>query len=215
MVLPAMGCSPRSSPSSRGRPIFGYKAIAFSTIGIAFASMLSGRPHVHGGDAGAAPVVVHGHLAHVAVPTAIRSSTGSRTLWRAASGSRRRSSSARLHRGSSRGRALRDHLAAYPVDYAVHARTSSVAPSTTCWSGGTVSASCRDVLRVPKSPAGCTTKSWASCISLSRGLQRGFLPQHMLGLWACRGGLHIRPGAAFEWYNLISRVGSFSWRSRC
>ena len=46
MVLPAMGILSEVIPVFSRKPIFGYKAVAFSTIGIAFASMLVWAHHM-------------------------------------------------------------------------------------------------------------------------------------------------------------------------
>ena len=46
MVLPAMGMLSEVIPVFSRKPIFGYKAVAFSTIGIAFASMLVWAHHM-------------------------------------------------------------------------------------------------------------------------------------------------------------------------
>ena len=83
MVLPAMGILSEVIPVFSRKPIFGYKAVAFSTIGIAFASMLVWAHHmftVGMPDALQAWFMIASFS--VAVPTAIKIFNWLATLWR-------------------------------------------------------------------------------------------------------------------------------------
>jgi cytochrome c oxidase subunit 1 len=83
MVLPAMGMLSEVIPVFSRKPIFGYKAVAFSTIGIAFASMLVWAHHMF---TVGMPVWLQGFFLvsslTVAVPTAVKIFNWLATLWR-------------------------------------------------------------------------------------------------------------------------------------
>ena len=71
MILPGFGVISEVLPVFARKPIFGYKAIAASTVGIAFISMLRlGAPHVH----------------RAASPRCSRSSCSPRCWWRSPPG---------------------------------------------------------------------------------------------------------------------------------
>ena len=62
MILPAMGIVSEVIPVFSRKPIFGYKAIAYSSVAIALGGFLvCGAPHVHFGDV---PAGEHDLLAH-------------------------------------------------------------------------------------------------------------------------------------------------------
>ena len=83
MILPAFGMVSEIIPVFARKPIFGYKAIAFSTIGIAFAGMLVWAHHMF---TVGLPVWLNGFFAvaslAVAIPTAIKIFNWLATLWR-------------------------------------------------------------------------------------------------------------------------------------
>ena len=83
MILPAFGMISEIIPVFARKPIFGYKAIAFSTIGIAFAGMLVWAHHMF---TVGLPVWLNGFFAvtsfAVAIPTAIKIFNWLATLWR-------------------------------------------------------------------------------------------------------------------------------------
>ncbi len=111
MVLPAMGILSEVIPVFSRKPIFGYKAVAFSTIGIAFASMLVWAHHMFTiGMPTYLQALLRGHLARRRHPDgredlqlARDPVEGEPHLPRAAP------VRARLHRPLHDGRALRDH----------------------------------------------------------------------------------------------------------
>jgi cytochrome c oxidase subunit I len=83
MVLPAMGILSEVIPVFSRKPIFGYKAIAFSTIGIAFASMLVWAHHMF--TVGLPDYLQAWFMItsfSVAIPTAIKIFNWLATLWR-------------------------------------------------------------------------------------------------------------------------------------
>jgi cytochrome c oxidase subunit 1 len=83
MILPAFGMISEIIPVFSRKPIFGYKAVAFSTIGIAFAGMLVWAHHMF---TVGLPMVLNAFFAAtsfaVAVPTAIKIFNWTATLWR-------------------------------------------------------------------------------------------------------------------------------------
>jgi cytochrome c oxidase subunit 1 len=83
MILPAFGMISEIIPVFARKPIFGYKAIAFATIGIAFAGMLVWAHHMF---TVGLPVWLNGFFAvtsfAVAIPTGIKILNWLATLWR-------------------------------------------------------------------------------------------------------------------------------------
>ena len=83
MILPAMGMVSEVIPVFARKPIFGYKAIAFSTLGIAFVSMLVWAHHMFavGMPWGLQAFFMISSMA-VAVPTGIKILNWLATTWR-------------------------------------------------------------------------------------------------------------------------------------
>ena len=83
MILPAMGIVSEIIPVFARKPIFGYKAVAFSTLGIAFISMLVWAHHMFtvGYPAGLNIWFMVASLA-VAVPTGVKILNWLATTWR-------------------------------------------------------------------------------------------------------------------------------------
>jgi cytochrome c oxidase subunit 1 len=83
MVLPAMGIVSEVIPVFARKPVFGYKAIAFSTLGIAFVSMLVWAHHMFavGMPWGLQVFFMISSMA-VAVPTGIKILNWIATTWR-------------------------------------------------------------------------------------------------------------------------------------
>ena len=83
MVLPAFGMISEIIPVFARKPIFGYKAVAFSTIGIAFYSMLVWAHHMF---TVGMPDVLNGFFMIssmiIAVPTGVKIVNWLATLWR-------------------------------------------------------------------------------------------------------------------------------------
>src|SRR5439155_13670848 len=83
MILPAMGMISEVIPVFARKPIFGYKAIAFSTAGIAFISMLVWAHHMFavGLPWGLQAFFMVSSMA-VAVPTGVKILNWLATTWR-------------------------------------------------------------------------------------------------------------------------------------
>jgi cytochrome c oxidase subunit I len=214
MVLPAMGILSEVIPVFSRKPIFGYKAIAFSTIGIAFASMLVWAHHMFTVGL-SSPLQWWFMIASfsVAVPTAIKIFNWLATLWRGHLWFRAPlyfclGFIALFTMGGLSG----IMLAAYPVDYQAHDSYYVVAHFHYVLFGGTVfGVFAGTYYWFPKITGRMYDERlarihfWLMFI----GFNAAFLPQHMLGLMGMprRVYTYEREGL-FEWYNLISTLGA-------
>jgi cytochrome c oxidase subunit 1 len=215
MVLPAMGMLSEVIPVFSRKPIFGYKAIAFSTIGIAFASMLVWAHHMF--TVGMADPLQWWFMVasfSVAVPTAIKIFNWLATLWKGQLWFR-----APLYFALgfialfTMGGLSGIMLAAYPVDYQVHDSYYVIAHFHYVLFGGTVFGIFAGTYYwFPK----ITGRMYDERLAVIHfwlmfiGFNAAFLPQHMLGLMGMprRVYTYEREGL-FEWYNLISTLGAF------
>jgi cytochrome c oxidase subunit 1 len=215
MILPAMGIISEVIPVFSRKPIFGYKAVAFSTIGIAFASMLVWAHHMF---AVGLPTWLNAWFMvtslSVAVPTAVKIFNWLATLWRGHL----------LFRAPllfalgfialfTLGGLTGIILASFPVDYQAHDTYFVVAHLHYVLFGGTVFGVFAGLYYwFPK----VTGRMYSERLAkwhfwlLFVGFNATFLPQHMLGLMGMprRVYTYQREGL-FEWYNLISSTGSF------
>ena len=203
MVLPAMGMISEVIPVFSRKPIFGYKAIAFSTIGIAFASMLVWAHHMF--TVGMSdPLQAWFMIASfsVAVPTAIKIFNWLATLWKGHLWFRTPlyfalGFIAPVHHG----RPLRDH--ARRLSRWTTRRTTPTTSSRTCTTSSSAAPSSGSspgpTTGSRRSPGGCTTsasgrRTSGSCSSAST---RPSCPQHMLGLHGhAAARLHVRARGA-------------------
>jgi len=215
MVLPAMGIVSEVIPVFSRKPIFGYKAIAFSTIGIAFASMLVWAHHMF---TVGLPTWLQGWFLvtsfTVAIPTAIKIFNWLATLWRGhlifrapllfALGF-----IALFTMGGLSGIVL----ATFPIDYQAQDTYYVVAHLHYVLFGGTVFGIFAGLYYwFPK----ITGRMYSERLAqwhfwlLFAGFNAAFLPQHMLGLMGMPRRVYTyERGGLFEWYNLVSSVGSF------
>jgi cytochrome c oxidase subunit 1 len=215
MVLPAMGIVSEVIPVFSRKPIFGYKAIAFSTIGIAFASMLVWAHHMF---TVGLPTWLQGWFLvtsfSVAIPTSIKIFNWLATLWRGhlifrapllfALGF-----IALFTMGGLSGIVL----ATFPIDYQVQDTYYVVAHLHYVLFGGTVFGIFAGLYYwFPK----ITGRMYSERLAkwhfwlLFVGFNGAFLPQHMLGLMGMPRRVYTyERGGLFEWYNLVSSVGSF------
>ena len=108
MILPAFGIVSEVLPVFARKPIFGYTAIAFSTLGIAFISLLVWAHHMF---AVGLPDALNGYFMIasmlVAIPTGVKIINWLATLWVETSTSRRRCCSRSASSRSSRSAASR------------------------------------------------------------------------------------------------------------
>jgi cytochrome c oxidase subunit 1 len=215
MVLPAMGMISEVIPVFSRKPIFGYKAIAFSTIGIAFASMLVWAHHMF--TTGMSDYLQDWFMIAsfaVAVPTAIKIFNWLATLWQGHLWFR-----APLYFALgfialfTMGGLSGVMLAAYPVDYQAQDSYYVVAHLHYVLFGGTVFGIFAGTYYwFPKITGRMYDERLAKAHFwlLFVGFNAAFLPQHMLGLMGMprRVYTYDREGL-FEWYNLISSLGAF------
>ena len=210
MVLPAMGIISEVIPVFSRKPIFGYKAIAFSTIGIAFASMLVWAHHMF--TVGMAdPLQAWFMIASfsVAVPTAIKIFNWLATLWKGHLWFRAPLYFCLGFIGLfTMGGLSGILLAAYPVDYQAQDSYYVVAHLHYVLFGGTVFGIFAGTYYwFPKITGRMYDERLAQIHFwlIFVGFNAAFLPQHMLGLMGMprRVYTYDREGL-FEWYNLIS-----------
>jgi cytochrome c oxidase subunit I len=215
MVLPAMGILSEVIPVFSRKPIFGYKAIAFSTIGIAFASMLVWAHHMF---TVGLPSYLQAWFAitslSVAVPTAIKIFNWLATLWRGHLVFRAPLMFALGFIGLfTMGGLSGIVLAIFPVDYQVHDSYYVVAHLHYVLFGGSVFGIFAGVYYwFPKITGRMYDERLAKVHFwlLFVGFNAAFLPQHMLGLMGMQRRIYTySQQGLFEWYNLISSLGAF------
>jgi cytochrome c oxidase subunit 1 len=215
MILPVMGMISEVIPVFARKPIFGYKAVAFSTIGIAFASMLVWAHHMF---AVGMPVWLQGWFAvtsfSVAVPTAIKIFNWLATLWRGHLSFRvpllfALGFIALFTMGGLSG----IMLAAYPADYQTHDTYYVVAHLHYVLFGGSVFGIFAGTYYWFPKITGRMYNERLGQIHfwlLFVGFNAAFLPQHMLGLMGMQRRIYTyERGGLFEWYNLVSSIGAF------
>jgi cytochrome c oxidase subunit 1 len=214
MILPAMGIVSEVIPVFSRKPIFGYKAIAFSTIGIAFASMLVWAHHMF---TVGLPDWLNGWFMvtsfSVAVPTAIKIFNWLATLWRGHLVFRAPLLFALGFIGLfTMGGLSGIVLATFPVDYQAHDSYYVVAHLHYVLFGGSVFGIFAGLYYwFPKITGRMYDErlaQWHFWL-LFIGFNATFLPQHMLGLMGMPRRVYTyERGGLFEWYNLVSSIGS-------
>jgi cytochrome c oxidase subunit 1 len=215
MVLPAMGIISEVIPVFSRKPIFGYKAIAFSTIGIAFASMLVWAHHMF---TVGLPTWLQGWFLitsfSVAVPTAIKIFNWLATLWRGQLWFRAPLLFALGFIGLfTMGGLSGIMLAAFPIDYQAQDTYYVVAHLHYVLFGGTVFGVFAGLYYwFPKITGRMYDERLAQIHFwlMFVGFNATFLPQHMLGLMGMPRRIYTyQRHGLFEWYNLVSTIGSF------
>jgi cytochrome c oxidase subunit 1 len=215
MILPAMGMLSEIIPVFSRKPIFGYKAVALSTIGIAFVSMLVWAHHMF---TVGLPIGLQGWFMltslAVAVPTAIKIFNWLATLWRGHLSFRAPllfclGFIALFTMGGLSG----IMVAAYPIDYQAHDSYFVVAHLHYVLFGGSVFGIFAGLYYwFPKITGRMYDErlaKWHFWLMFV-GFNAAFLPQHMLGLMGMPRRIYTyqREGL-FEWYNLISTLGAW------
>jgi cytochrome c oxidase subunit 1 len=214
MVLPAMGMVSEILPVFARKPIFGYTAVALSTIGIAFFSMLVWAHHMFavGMPTGLDIFFMVSSMA-IAVPTGVKIFNWIATLWRG-----------NLHFDSpmlfclgflalfTMGGLSGIFLAAFPFDWDVTDTYYVVAHFHYVLFGGSLFAIFGGLYYWWPKMFGrllderlAKTHFWLMFV----GFNLTFLPQHMLGLLGMARRIYTYPYHGWwEAYNMISTIGS-------
>jgi cytochrome c oxidase subunit 1 len=214
IILPAMGMISEVIPVFARKPIFGYKAVAFSTIGIAFFSMLVWAHHMFavGMPVGLNIFFMISSMI-IAVPTGVKIFNWLATLWRG-----------NLHFDTPMLFALGFiflflmgglsgiFLANFPVDWQVTDSYYVVAHMHYVLFGGAVFGLFAGTYYWwPKIFGRMLDERLGKIhwLLLFAGFNLTFIPQHMLGLLGMpRRYYTYSEGGLWEAYNLISSIGS-------
>src|SRR5687768_8033105 len=215
MILPVMGIISEVLPVFARKPIFGYKAIAFSTVAIGFYSLLVWAHHMF---TVGMPNFLNGFFMVssmiIAVPTGVKIFNWLATLWRG-----------NLHFDTAMLFALGFlstftigglsgiFLAAFPIDWQVHDTYYVVAHLHYVLFGGSILGILGGLYywwpkffgRVLDERLG-KVNFWLTFI----GFNLTFFPQHMLGLLGMPRRIYTYEDTGLlQEYNLISTIGSY------
>jgi cytochrome c oxidase subunit 1 len=214
MVLPAMGMVSEILPVFSRKPVFGYTAIAFSTLGIAFMAMLVWAHHMFtvGLGTGLDSFFMISSMV-IAVPTGIKIFNWIATTWRG-----------NLHLDTpmlfalgfialfTMGGLSGIFLAAFPVDWQVNDSYFVVAHLHYVAFGGVAFALFGGLHYWWPKMFGRLLDERLGKLTfglLFLGFNLTFLPQHMLGLLGMpRRVFTYHHGGLWELYNLLSTIGS-------
>jgi cytochrome c oxidase subunit I len=214
MVLPVFGMVSEILPVFSRKPIFGYKAVAFSTIGIAFFSLLVWAHHMFtvGMPVGLDSFFMISSMV-IAVPTGIKIFNWIATTWR---GNLILDSPMLFTLGFialfTMGGLSGIFLAAFPVDWGLNDSYYVVAHFHYVLFGGSAFGFFGGLYYWWPKMFGrmlderlAKTHFWLMFV----GFNLTFLPQHMLGLLGMVRRIYTyHHGGLWEVYNLISSIGS-------
>ena len=215
MVLPAFGMISEIIPVFARKPIFGYKAVAFSTAGIAFFSMLVWAHHMF--TVGMPPFLNSFFMIAsmvIAVPTGVKIFNWLATLWRG-----------NIHFDTPMLYALAFvsvftigglsgiFLAAFPIDWQVHDTYYVVAHFHYVLFGGSLLAILGGLTYWWPKFFGRLLDERLGKISfwlIFVGFNVTFFPQHMLGLLGMPRRIYTYEDVGLlQEYNLASTIGSY------
>jgi cytochrome c oxidase subunit 1 len=214
MVLPVFGMISEIIPVFARKPIFGYKAVAFSTISIAFFSLLVWAHHMF---AVGMPVGLDSFFMItsmiIAVPTGVKIFNWLATAWR---GSIHFDTPMLFALGFialfTMGGLSGIFLAAFPVDWQVTDTYYVVAHLHYVLFGGSIFGIFAGLYYWWPKMFGRMLNERLGKVSfwtMFVGFNLTFLPQHMLGLLGMpRRIFTYHHGGLWEWYNLTSTIGS-------
>jgi cytochrome c oxidase subunit 1 len=215
LVLPAFGIISEVLPVFARKPIFGYKAVAFSSLGIAFISMIVWAHHMFTvglGESLNAYFLVATYL--VAVPTGVKVLNWIATLWRG----RISFTTPMLFALGMIGLFIIGGLSGivvgnFPIDYQVHDSYYVVAHFHYTLFGGMAFGIFAGLYYwFPKMTGRMFDERLGKLhfALLFIGFNLTFIPQHMLGLMGMPRRIYTYDrGGVFEIYNLVSTIGAF------
>jgi len=214
MILPAMGIVSEILPVFSRKPIFGYKAIAFSTLGIGFVSMLVWAHHLFTVGYGSG---LNGYFMVasmlVGVPTGVKILNWVATTWR---GSLTFETPMLFALGFVAlfliGGLTGIYLAAFPVDWQVHNTYFVVAHFHYTLVGGAMFAIFAGLYYWWPKMFGRKLDERLGKLSfwtIFVGFNLTFMPLHLVGLLGMPRRVYTySEGGLWEWYNLIATIGS-------
>jgi cytochrome c oxidase subunit 1 len=214
MVLPAFGMISEIIPVFSRKPIFGYKAVAFSTLGIAFFSMLVWAHHLFTTGYGNG---LNGFFmvssVIIAIPTGVKILNWLATTWR---GNLSFDTPMLFALGFIAlfviGGLTGMYVAAFPLDWQVHNTYFVVAHFHYTLVGGAVFGIFAGLFYWWPKMFGRRLNEKLGKINfwlLFVGFNVTFFPQHLVGLLGMpRRVSTYSEGGLWEWYNLVSSIGA-------
>jgi cytochrome c oxidase subunit 1 len=214
MILPAMGIVSEILPVFSRKPIFGYKAVAFSTLGIGFVSMLVWAHHLFTVGYGSG---LNGYFMVasmlVGVPTGVKILNWLATTWR---GNLIFDTPMLFALGFIAlfliGGLTGIYLAAFPVDWQVHNTYYVVAHFHYTLVGGAMFGVFAGLFYWWPKMFGRKLDERLGKLSfwtIFVGFNLTFMPLHLVGLLGMPRRVYTYDhGGLWEWYNLISTIGS-------
>jgi cytochrome c oxidase subunit 1 len=214
IVLPAFGIISEILPVFSRKPVFGYKAIAASTVAIGFFSMLVWAHHMF--TVGLPiPLQAYFMIASmvIAVPTGMKIFNWLATLWR---GNLSFETPMLYALGFLSlfviGGLTGIYLASFPIDWQLHDSYFVVAHFHYTLIGGVVFAIFAGLFywwpKMFGRRLGETLGKWQFWL-LFIGFNLTFFPQHLLGLGGMPRRIYTYANESWEGYNLASTVGSW------